>query len=375
MRKCVPPNGASLSVRLRRFASDAASTGVASAAKVGAPTGASIAAKVGRDIPLVAIPREARRQARLKARTASGGRPAVVRTTSLPAKISAGVLVGSISGSIVWYYVLDDATRNSVKKALNATVLGDMYEFLAQKVADAAKPYTDPFKDKLLPDWPIPQVPPDTPPVPVLVLDLEDTLVHSEWSRKHGWRHAKRPGVDEFLETLAQYYEIVVFSNHHSYMAEEIVAKMDRKQAVLHVLARESTRYYNSAHVKDLAKLNRDLQQVILLDDDATAYQLQPENAIPVKPYTDGRDRDDHELKDLIPFLKALAMERVPDFRAALNEFRDDDGVIRDLPSKYGSRVRALEMQRYQEKQKGLGGFIRGRLATGRPPAIAGGQM
>lgn len=22
--------------------------------------------------------------------------------------------------------------------------------------------------------------------------------------RKHGWRHAKRPGVDEFLETLCQ---------------------------------------------------------------------------------------------------------------------------------------------------------------------------
>lgn len=31
-------------------------------------------------------------------------------------------------------------------------------------------------------DWPIPQVPAGTPPVPVLVLDLEDTLVHSEWS-------------------------------------------------------------------------------------------------------------------------------------------------------------------------------------------------
>lgn len=36
--------------------------------------------------------------------------------------------------------------------------------------------------DKWTQDWPVPDVPPDTPPVPVLVVDLEDTLVHSEWS-------------------------------------------------------------------------------------------------------------------------------------------------------------------------------------------------
>lgn len=157
-------------------------------------------------------------------------------------------------------------------------------------------------------------------------------------------------------------------------MAEEIVMKLDPKQCVLHVLSRDATRYYNGAHVKDLNNLNRDLRQVILLDDDPEAYQLNPENAIPIKPFTDGRDREDQELKDLIPFLKAMAMERIPDFRAVLAEFREEDGVIRDLPSKYTARVRALEMQQQQEKQKGLGGFIRGRLAhrpSNNPPSAA----
>lgn len=122
-----------------------------------------------------------------------------------------------------------------------------------------------------------------------------------------------------------------------------------------------------------MSKLNRDIRQIVLIDDDPAAYQLQPENAIPVRPYTDGRNREDTELRELIPFLKALATEHVGDFRSVLAEFRDEDGVIRDLPAKYASRVRQLEIRKEQEKQKGLGGFIRGRLSS--RPSVGGDHM
>ncbi|TDH71605.1 hypothetical protein CCR75_009010 [Bremia lactucae] len=331
----------------------------------------SILSKVGRDIPLTVVPRAERRAARQAVKHSSdgGGGHKIVRTSSLPAKISFALLAGSISGSIVWHFLLDDSIKSRVTDTLGATVLGDIYSFIAKKVETIVKPFTDPSRLKLLPDWPIPQVPAGTPPVPVLVLDLEDTLVHSEWSRKHGWRHAKRPGVDEFLETLCQYYEIVIFSQN--YGAEEIVQKLDPKQCALHVLSRDATRYLNGAHVKDLANLNRDLKQVVILDDDPAAYQLQPENAIPVKPFINGRDRDDHELTNLIPFLKALASERVSDFRHVIGEFRDEDGLVRDLASKYSARVHQLEMQKQQQKQKGFGGFVRGRLSH-HPAPLAG---
>ena len=42
-------------------------------------------------------------------------------------------------------------------------------------------------------------------------------------------------------------------------------------------------------------------------------------------------------------------------------EFRDDDGVVRDLPSKYNARLAAIEMEK---RQKGLGVFIAGSNAT-----------
>ncbi|RLN92725.1 hypothetical protein BBJ28_00017645 [Nothophytophthora sp. Chile5] len=320
------------------------------AAEASAPTSASsVFAKVGRDNLLKVVPRAERRAVRQATKHSTDGAEAkVVRTSSLPARISMALLAGSISGSILWHFLLDEAIKSRISDMLGATFLGDAYGFVAKKVEETVKPFTDPSRQKLLPDWPIPQVPADTPPVPVLVLDLEDTLVHSEWS----------------------YYEIVIFSQN--YGAEEIVAKLDPKQCALHCLSRDSTRYLNGAHVKDLANLNRDLRQVVILDDDPAAYQLQPENAIPVKPFTDGRDREDHELKDLIPFLKALASERVPDFRSVIGEFRDDDGVIRDVASKYGARVHAMEMQKEQEKRKGFGGFVRGRLSHHPSPPHGG---
>ena len=40
-----------------------------------------------------------------------------------------------------------------------------------------------------------------------LVLDLDDVLVHSDWSRERGWRTFKRPGAEDFLRTMSQYYE------------------------------------------------------------------------------------------------------------------------------------------------------------------------
>ncbi|CAH0479295.1 unnamed protein product [Peronospora belbahrii] len=304
--------------------------------------------KVGRNLPLKVVPRAERQAARDAAKHSTNVlEHKVVRTSSLPARISLALLAGSISGSILWHFILDDRLKTRMKETLGATFLGDIYVFIAKKIQETVKPFTDPSRQKLLPDWPIPQVPANTPPVPVLVLDLEDTLVHSEWSRKHGWRHAKRPGVDEFLETLCQYYEIVIFSQN--YGAEEIAQKLDPKQCALHVLSRDATRYLNGAHVKDLSNLNRDLRQVVILDDDPAAYQLQPENAIP-----------------------ALASERVPDFRDIINEFRDNDGVVRDLASKYGARLHQLELQKEEKKKKGFGGFVRGRLSHHPAPQTGG---
>jgi len=71
--------------------------------------------------------------------------------------------------------------------------------------------FNEPAYEKLLP-----------PPAPepyrrpyTLLLDLDDLLIHSEWTREHGWRTAKRPGLDYFIGYLSQYYEVFSTASAH----------------------------------------------------------------------------------------------------------------------------------------------------------------
>ena len=78
--------------------------------------------------------------------------------------------------------------------------------------------YADPPTDRLLPD-----LPPHATHVRTLVLDLDDVLVHSHWTRGRGWRTFKRPGVDDFLKGAAQYYEVVVYTSQLPTYADPIL--------------------------------------------------------------------------------------------------------------------------------------------------------
>ena len=54
-------------------------------------------------------------------------------------------------------------------------------------------------------------------------------------------------------------------------------------------------------YVKDLRVLNRDLSQVVLVDNAAYSYAFQLDNAIPILPYYQGKN--DFELKALQHYL------------------------------------------------------------------------
>lgn len=105
--------------------------------------------------------------------------------------------------------------------------------------------YTEPAFPKLLPDtdpaWERPYT---------LVISLEDMLVHSEWTREHGWRTAKRPGVDYFLRYLSQYYELVIFTSVPSMIGHPVITKLDPYRIVMWPLFREATKYQSGEYIK-----------------------------------------------------------------------------------------------------------------------------
>ncbi|KAF9580362.1 mitochondrial inner membrane protein required for protein import, partial [Lunasporangiospora selenospora] len=175
---------------------------------------------------------------------------------------------------------------------------------------------TSPILDKLLPD---PTQGPNQPRL-TLVINLDYTLIHSAWTKEHGWRIAKRPGVDQFLSKLSQHYELVIFTTQTSSNAERILEKLDPQHQVRYLLDRDSTRLVNGKYVKDLSYLNRDLSNVIIMDSNPESHSLQPENAIAMEPWEG--DPNDTRLMAMIPILEAMATSDESDVRVLLAKYQ-----------------------------------------------------
>merc|ERR1711937_270264 len=122
-----------------------------------------------------------------------------------------------------------------------------------------------PARDKLLPDFPVYMLGPGGRAPPTLVLGLEDTLVHITWDQRHGFRVAKRPGVDKFLQHVSQFYEVVVFSSLPLSTGEEILNALDRDQLIAARLFQECTCREGNEYKKDLSFLNRDLGKTVVV--------------------------------------------------------------------------------------------------------------
>lgn len=212
----------------------------------------------------------------------------------------------------------------------------------------------------------------------------------------------QRPGVDKFLSTLANYYEIVLMSPSLPQNAEPVIAALDKERYIMHHVFREGLHYIDGVHVKDLSKLNRPVNRIVVIDDDRDAVKLHPDNLIKVKPYTDKHDREDNTLLNLIPILvevsergglgrahfpprrivlnsnphhlpplspslcpPQIAKSNTKDIPATLYQFRGMDAD--QIASEYNRRVQGVRDQAAQASSSGLGSFAR----TLPPPDLA----
>ncbi|KAI8932485.1 hypothetical protein NX059_010669 [Plenodomus lindquistii] len=223
--------------------------------------------------------------------------------------------------------------------APNGWSLGLMYARAAARINGQKAYYTEPTFQKLLPDKD--KIPGGAPEL-TLVLSLEDLLLHSEWSTKHGYRLAKRPGLDYFLRYLSSQYELVIFTTVKSMDGDPIIRKLDPFRLVMWPLFREATRFEKGEYIKDLSYLNRDLSKVIMIDTDPSHVKLQPENAI-VLPKWKG-EPGDKGLVAMIPFLEYLAMMSQTgtpiDVRQVLKSMEG-----KDIPVEYARREAKLREQ------------------------------
>uniref|UniRef100_A0A8C1HJY3 CTD (carboxy-terminal domain, RNA polymerase II, polypeptide A) small phosphatase-like a n=1 Tax=Cyprinus carpio carpio TaxID=630221 RepID=A0A8C1HJY3_CYPCA len=136
-----------------------------------------------------------------------------------------------------------------------------------------------------------------------VVIDLDETLVHSSFKVYV----LKRPHVDEFLQKLGELFECVLFTASLAKYADPVADLLDRWGVFRARLFRESCVFHRGNYVKDLSRLGRELNKVIIVDNSPASYIFHPENAVPVQSWFD--DMTDTELLDLLPLFEGLSKE------------------------------------------------------------------
>ncbi|KAG0049638.1 hypothetical protein BGZ83_005535 [Gryganskiella cystojenkinii] len=154
-----------------------------------------------------------------------------------------------------------------------------------------------------------------------LVLDLDETLVHSSFklipqadyvvpveidNQSHNVYVIKRPGVDTFLQKMGDIYEVVIFTASLSKYADPVLDMLDTHKVIKHRLFRESCFNHKGNYVKDLSVIGRDLKNTIIIDNSPASYIFHQTNAVPISSWFN--DPHDTELLDLIPFLADMTV-------------------------------------------------------------------
>jgi len=154
----------------------------------------------------------------------------------------------------------------------------------------------------------------------MLVLDLDETLVHSKLQpcdnfdftlqvffnmEDHTVYVRRRPHLEMFLHLVAQMFEVVIFTASESVYAEPLLDKLDPdRKLISRRFYRESCTFSNGSYTKDLTIFGVDLAKVVIVDNTPQVFQLQVNNGIPIKSWFD--DPADVELMELLQFLATL---------------------------------------------------------------------
>lgn len=79
---------------------------------------------------------------------------------------------------------------------------------------------------------------------------------------------------------MGELYECVLFTASLAKYADPVADLLDQWGVFRARLFRESCVYYRGNYVKDLNKLGRDLQQIVIVDNSPASYIFHPDNAV-----------------------------------------------------------------------------------------------
>ena len=153
-----------------------------------------------------------------------------------------------------------------------------------------------------------------------LVLDLDETLVHSSFTPfekndiilnvdfegvLYNIYVLVRPGTIEFIKKVSQLFEVIIFTASISKYALPLLDILDQENKIKYRLTREHCTFINGIYIKELKKLNRDLKDMIIVDNSPLAYAFDAENGLPIRTWYE--DKSDQELFYILSILEFLS--------------------------------------------------------------------
>lgn len=152
-----------------------------------------------------------------------------------------------------------------------------------------------------------------------LVLDLDETLVHSEYIQPNYYDYvfkvrlnnnfqniyvSYRPGLKLFIERVCKEFEVVIFTASIKKYAKEVIKSFDPHQKIKNLLYRDYCTEVHGEYVKDLRVLGRDLKSTVIIDNKKESFMFQPSNGIEITTWIN--DRNDRELDHMFDLLMAV---------------------------------------------------------------------
>ena len=170
-----------------------------------------------------------------------------------------------------------------------------------------------------------------------LVLDLDETLIafKVDPNQENKGLLKFRPGLDYFLLKMKIFYEIIVFTSATQEYADPIENCIEQNEKYFDArLYRQHTIIYENDFVKDISRIGRDLDKIIIVDNMPQNFRLQKENGIFIKPFW-GDDVFDTALFSLADILEKIYMQ-FDDVRKGIYYFKDE--IINKVTSNFSKK-------------------------------------